>query len=224
VAAVSAAVAGVLAALVVLLVLRPRAAVPRPSIRAVVAPWSRRRQVALADRALPDALEVAARALRSGASLRGAIQEAAAIAPGLLGLELGTVVADAEHGALLAEGLDRWAAARPSPDVRLAAAALALATETGGAAARTLDGVAATLRERRAVYGEVRALATQARVSAAVLGAAPVAFAAVAGSIDPRTTGFLTGTAAGRVCLATGVALDGLGVAWMQRLTRAVAR
>lgn len=182
------------------------------------------RRRALADRAVPDALEVAAAALRAGASLRSALAEAAGVVPQPLSAELATVVAEAETGARLAEALDRWSAARASPSVRLAAAALALASETGGASARTLDGVAATLRDRLAVQREVRVLATQARVSAAVLGAAPVAFTVVAAAIDPRTAGFLLRTSAGQACLAAGLALDAIGLAWMQHLTRAFGR
>ena len=184
------------------------------------------RRRAHADQAVPDALEVAAGALRAGASLRGALAEAAAVVPPPLAGELAAVVARAESGTRLADALDDWSAARssPSPSVRLAAAALALASETGGAAARTLDGVAATLRDRHAVQREVQVLATQARVSAAVLGAAPIGFTVVAAAIDPRTAGFLLGTKAGQACLAAGLALDAIGLAWMQHLTRSVGR
>lgn len=213
------------AAVAVVLVLAPRS-LPRPSVlrRAVFARWQARRDAARADRALPDALETIAGALRSGSAPRGAIREAAASAPGLLGRELAEVVRTAEAGSRLVDALDAWARSRPHPDVILAAAALGLASETGGAAARTVDGVAATLRERRAIRADVRALTTQARVSAGVLAVAPAAFAVVAAGIDPRTAGFLTGTTAGRACLAIGLGLDAVGAAWMQHLTRAVAR
>jgi tight adherence protein B len=182
------------------------------------------RRRAQADRAVPDAVEVAAGALRAGASLRSALAEAAGVVPPPLAGELAAVVASAETGTRLADALDGWSAARPSPSVRLAAAALALASETGGASARTLDGVAATLRDRHAVQREVQVLATQARVSAAVLGAAPIGFTVVAAAIDPRTAGFLLGSNAGQACLAAGLALDALGLAWMQHLTRVVGR
>lgn len=216
---------GFAAAVAVLLVLAPRE-LPRPGrqLRSVFLGWCSRREALRADGALPDALETAASALRSGSALRGAIAQAATSAPGSLGRELATVVETAESGSRLIEGLDAWARARPSPDVLLASAALALASQTGGAAARAVDGVAATLRERRAVRAEVRALTTQARVSAGVLALAPAAFAVLAAGIDPRTAGFLIGTTAGRACLAVGIGLDLIGAAWMQQLTRSVGR
>lgn len=216
---------GVAAAVAVLLLLAPRD-LPKPweLLRSTAARWHFRREAARADRALPDALETAASALRSGSSLRGSIAEAAASVPGSLGRELDAIVEAAEAGSVLAEALENWARSRSSPDISLAAAALALASETGGAAARTIDALAATLRERRAVRADVLALSTQARASAGVLAVAPAAFAVVAAGIDPSTAGFLVGTSAGRACLVVGLGLDAIGAAWMQRLTRAVGR
>lgn len=120
----------------------------------------------------------------------------------------------------LVTALERWAVARPLPGVRLAAAALALAVEVGGGGARALDGVALTLRQRQAAAGEVRALATQARLSAVVLTLAPLAFAAVASVSDPRAAAILLRSPVGQGCLALGLSLDALGAAWMARVTR----
>ena len=83
--------------------------------------------------------------------------------------------------------------------------------------ARAVDRVAATLRERRELRAEVRALATQARASAGVLAVAPLAFAALVSTIEPGVVGFLVTTPVGLACLAVGLGLDGLGALWMAR-------
>ena len=175
------------------------------------------------ERGLPAALEAVARSLRSGASLRQAVAEAAGPTPGALGRELATVARQVERGATLVDALEGLAARRPVPGVRLAVAALCLGVETGGAQARAVDGVAATLRDRLAVAAEVRALSSQARVSAVVIGLAPVAFGGFAATTDPRTAQFMFSTPAGLMLLAVGVTLDGLGWLWMQRLARVPA-
>jgi tight adherence protein B len=180
----------------------------------------RRRDAKRVERDLPLAMEEIARGLRTGASLRQAIAEAAAVSKGAVGNDLGHVVAHVDHGAPLAIAVEWWVEHRPLPGVRLAAAALALGAETGGAQARAVDGVAATLRERLAAAAEVRAQATQARVSAAVIALAPIAFCALATATDPRTATFLFRTPAGLVLLAGGLGLDALGALWMNRLTR----
>jgi tight adherence protein B len=172
------------------------------------------------DRAVPAALEAVARSLRSGSSLLHAIDDAAREAPGLLAADLATVTAAVRLGADLPASLDAWASRRSRPGVRLAVAALALAAETGGASARPVDGVAATLRERQAVDREVVALSAQARLSALVIGVAPLAFAAFAAATDPRTSTFLFHTPLGVACLSAGLALDAVGAWWMRALTR----
>jgi tight adherence protein B len=195
---------------------------------AVLAPvavlWSLRgRRDRLIERALPDALEAIARAVRSGASLRQALQEAAGTtADSVVGGDLRAVVAAADQGEPLVHALDGWSRRRPLAGVRLTVAALALGTTTGGTHARAVDGVAATLRDRLALERELAALSSQARLSAIVIALAPIGFAALAIGSDARTADFLLRTPTGLACLAGGLALDGLAALWMARLTRSV--
>jgi len=179
------------------------------------------------EKELPAALESIARSLRSGASVRQAIGEAASSGTrrgrGRLQAELATVADQAGHGAGLVEALEGLAARRPSPGVRLAVAALCLGLDTGGAQARAVDGVAATMRERLGVEAEVRALSSQARMSAMVIGLAPLGFGAFAAATDPRTSEFLLHTPGGLVLVCVGLLLDGAGWLWMQRLCRVTA-
>ena len=142
--------------------------------------------------------------------------------PDPLGSELGSVVVDAERGGSLVESLERWGRRRQQRGARLAVAALTLVAETGGSPARTLDAVAATLRERAAIEREVRALSTQARASAAVVAVAPLVFVLLMALVDPTTLGFLVGTPAGMACLAIGLSFDVAGGLWMRHITGAV--
>ena len=180
---------------------------------------TRGRGAAKLQAALPAALEAVARSLRSGAALRAAVAEAAAVTPGSLGADLARVARAAEADGIVA-ALDGWAGARPLPGVRLAVAALCLGAETGGAQARAIDGVAMTLRQRLAVAAEARALASQARASAAVIALAPLLFCGLTSATDRRVGAFLFGSGAGAAVLAAGLLLDGVGAWWMARLTR----
>jgi tight adherence protein B len=175
------------------------------------------------EQALPVALEGVARSLRSGASLRQAIEEAGRAGAGggrALAAELSRAAAEAAQGASLVAALEAVAVRRPLAGVRLGVAALCLGAETGGAQARAVDGVAATVRERLAVAAELRALSSQARISALVIGLAPVGFGAFAATTDPRTAQFIFHTPAGLVLLVGGLILDTLGWLWMQRLAK----
>ena len=170
--------------------------------------------------ALPAALEAMARALRSGGSMRQAVVEAAVATRGPLAAELQVVALHAARGIPLVTALERLAERQSLAGVRLAVAALCLGVETGGAQARAVDGVASTLRDRLAVTAEVRALSAQARLSALIIGVAPIGFGAFAAPTDTRTARFVFHTLPGLLLLAVGLALDGLGWLWMRRLSR----
>ena len=125
-------------------------------------------------------------------------------------------------GAPLHDALDQWAAEDPDAAVALAADALAIASASGGSLVRAIDAVVDAVRERRQLHREVRALASQAQASAAVLVVMPVAFAAAVAGLDPRIRDFYLASAGGPLCLVAGAVLDGLGLWWMLRLVRRV--
>ncbi len=181
----------------------------------------RRRAAAEFEAALPSSIDHLVGQLASGSSLLQAMQGAAEQG-GPVAAELGTVVARHQRGTGVQAALDQWAHDRPGTGVGLVADALALSGSSGGSQAGALEGVGATLRERQSLMREVRALGSQARTSALVLVATPVAFATVVAVVDPRIGHLLVGTPLGWVCIATGCLLDGAGACWMARLLGAV--
>jgi Flp pilus assembly protein TadB len=62
--------------------------------------------------------------------------------------------------------------------------------------------------------------ATQARLSAWVVGGAPLGFTIVALVANPSAARFLFTTTAGWVCLGAGLSLDAAGAWWMRVLGR----
>lgn len=169
--------------------------------------------------AVPPALEQVAAALRGGASLDEALAHVAD-GRGPLAADLKIVGNRATLGTGLAASLTAWPDERPVPAVRSAAGALALAASVGGRAADAIDGLASSLRERSGAAAEARSLSAQARLSATVVGVAPVAYLAFSAVVDPESVEVLVATGTGRVCLALGLALDGLAVVCMRRIVR----
>lgn len=191
-------------------------AAPRGLRRVAARHWWHRR-----DAQLPAALDHLAADLRAGSALGPAVAALGVRTPDPLGAELRVVGATVRHGGGLADALDRWSSSpHSSPDVRLAASALGLGADAGGPVARSVDQVAATLRERREVRAEAAALATQARASAAVLAVAPLGFTILVASVEPAAVRFLTSSAVGLGCLGAGLALEVTGAAWMARILR----
>jgi tight adherence protein B len=162
-------------------------------------------------------LDAVARALQSGAGVHAALRSAVPVA-GVQARGLSAVLAAVASGRSLADALVAWQRHQPTPEVALAAAVLAFGLDTGGSLARAVDGAAATLRERLALAGEVRVLATQARASAVVVGGAPVGFTALVVMTDPRVGAVLFTTPVGWGCLTVGIALEVGCVLWMRSL------
>jgi tight adherence protein B len=178
----------------------------------------------LVDRDLVPMLDRLAAGLRSGASLPGALTEAAAAARGPLRADLDALGGRLAAGVSFPSAVAQWAAARRTPAVGTTVAALVIAHRVGGGAARAVDGVATSLRDRAVVAREVVALSTQARASAVVIVLAPLGFGVVSGAADQQTWSFLTSTPAGLACLGGGVALDLAGGLWMAWLAHRVGR
>lgn len=172
--------------------------------------------------ALPGALEHVATELRGGGTVADGVR-ALASGTGPLAADFRVVEARAALGLPLADALAAWPDGRSLAEVRAAAGGLALAADVGGPSADALDGLARSVRDRLGALAEARALATQGRLSAVVVGAAPIAYLVLSSLVDPGALAALVGTTTGRVCLALGLLLEALGVVWIRRIVRTVA-
>ena len=178
------------------------------------------RQIAVA---VPETLERVASELRSGGTVVTAINAVAA-GDGPLALDMARVDTRVRLGASLGEALGAWATERAVAGVGASAGALAMCSTVGGRSADALDGLATSLRDRLGVAAEARALSSQARMSAVVVGGAPLAYIGWSALVDPHALHVLTGTLFGRVCLGLGLGLEGLGALWMRAIVRSGSR
>lgn len=191
-----------------------------PLVRPLAARRRRHREAALTA-GLPDLLERVAGELRAGAAPLAAVAEAAngPDLPEVLAADLARVVERAEEEGFGA-ALSAWVVERPIPEVGAAAAAIEVAVEAGGPAVPALEGLATGLRDRHDVVQEIAALSAQARMSALVVGAAPIVSLGLSLLADPRVAPTLAGTTRGRTCLLAGTTLEALAALWIRRIVR----
>ncbi len=183
----------------------------------------RSRADAAYDTTLATALDAVGRSVRSGGSLPQAVSEASIGVRGPVGADLSRVATAIGRGRPFADAVRDWRDARDKPSVRLTVGALVLATQTGGPPARVIEDVASAIRSRQQVAREAHALAAQARLSALVVGVAPLGFMVITCLADPRNAHVLFGTPVGITCVLAGLGLDALGAMWMHRLSKSVA-
>ncbi|MGI9253251.1 MAG: type II secretion system F family protein, partial [Thermomicrobiales bacterium] len=123
---------------------------------------------------LAEALDLLVGALRAGHGFLQAIESTAREMDDPLRTELGRVIEQVNVGGSLTDALNELTVRVPSYDVQLLASAIAVQRQSGGNLAEILENLAHTVRERRRVKGEVKALTSGPKLSGTILGLMPV--------------------------------------------------
>ena len=122
---------------------------------------------------LPEALELIARALRSGHSLAAGFQLVEQETKEPLGPEFGRVFEEQNLGIPIEEALGSLTDRVPNLDLKFFATSVVLQRQTGGDLAEILDKIGRLIRERIQIWGQVQALTGEGRLSGVVLLALP---------------------------------------------------
>jgi len=182
---------------------------------------SRSRARAQALDQLVDAVAALTAALRAGRSLTQAIAYARDETVDPLRTHLARAIDRIETGTPLATALEEWAEIDGSDDVRLIVGVLDLHRRSGGDLPAVLEGLAETLRERRAADRELRALTAQARLSGIILGVLPIAFFCFLLLTSRREMLHAIATPLGGAALGIGLGLELLAFLWIRHLLEA---
>lgn len=136
--------------------------------------WRRSRRLKTFGVQLPEALDMLARALRSGQSLSAGFNMVSGEMPAPLGREFGRVFEEQNLGVSLEDSLESLTDRIPNLDLRFFATAVILQRQTGGDMAEILDKIGRLIRERFQIWGQIQALTGEGRLSGIVLLALPV--------------------------------------------------
>lgn len=123
---------------------------------------------------LPEALDLLARAVRSGHAITSGLEMISQEMEDPIKAEFAAVVDEVNLGLTLKEALDNLCERVPSMDMRFFAIAILLQKETGGNIAEILDNISRLLRERVQFARQVKALTAEGRYSAGVLISLPI--------------------------------------------------
>jgi len=132
------------------------------------------RRLKLLEKQFPTALDVLVRGLRAGYPITGALELVVAELPDPLSSELGLVLAEMNYGYPLRDALINLADRVQTQDINMFVVSVSIQTETGGSLADILDGLARVIRDRAAMVLKVRALASEGKMTGALLTAMPI--------------------------------------------------
>ena len=169
---------------------------------------------------LVDLVDDVARQLRGGRSVTSALVEAIADSSEQLQRVLAPVAASLMIGTPPSRAIAQLGVAFDNRDLHALATLLGAGERLGGVRPDALDGLSTMMRERSAAGADVQTQAAQARVSAGVLGCAPIVFCSLLVLGDGRSSAFLLHSPIGIACGVLGLFLDGCGAVWMSAVTR----
>jgi tight adherence protein B len=184
----------------------------------VVRRRGRRAVARLRGEQLADAVVAVAAALRGGLSLSGSLAYARDEAEPPMREDLARLVGRVDVGVPIIVALEEWADQLGSEDARLLVSVLDLHHRSGGDLPSVLDGVVATLRERREAHREIRALTAQARMSGLILGTLPIGFFGFLLLTSRDEMLEAIATPLGRTAVGLGLALELGAFVWIRRL------
>lgn len=182
--------------------------------------WCEERHASTLFRQFPDALAMIVRTARVGLPVVEALRVVARETAEPTAGEFAALVARTSIGVSLDDALREMAERNRLPEYRFFATALALQSQTGGSLAETLENLAETIRKRVAARIRGHALASEARMSAYILGSLPIITGIMLALLDPEYMRVLFADPSGRKLLWAGVALLSLGAFTMRLLIR----
>lgn len=123
---------------------------------------------------LPEALDLLARAMRSGHALTSGLGMIAEEMPPPIKLEFRATVDEINMGLSVKDAFANMCARVPSTDLRFFAISILIQRETGGNVAEILDKIGYIIRERLQFRRQVRTLTAEGRLSARILIMLPI--------------------------------------------------
>jgi tight adherence protein B len=169
---------------------------------------------------LPGVAQGLSASLGAGLSLRQALARAARDAPEPARAELRRCVAELELGGRIDDVLEALAARVPARELRIMTTAMLVQRRTGGNLALALGRLSDRLEERAQLARELRGATAQARMTAWLVAALPLAGGALTEMVAPGTLARDLGQGVGPYLLGAALVLYAAGVVLIRRVGR----
>lgn len=178
----------------------------------------KKQQLEKIEQQLPDALMLIAGGLRSGASLSTALFQLTNECLPPLKNEIAFIIKEQKVGLPLSDALLNFQKRMPINAVILITTSIRIALETGGELAETLTKAAETLRQINQSEGKIKALTSQGKMQAWVVGLMPIALIFVLCQMEPEAMDKLWSTPAGWIALTGILIFEVLGMVFIRKI------
>lgn len=134
----------------------------------------------------PDAIELLVRGLRSGLPVTETLGVVASEVPGPVGQEFKLVTERIKIGRTMEDALQETADRLNTPEFSFFVITLAIQRETGGNLAETLSNLATVLRQRAQMKLKIKAMSSESKASAYIVGSLPFLVFAMVWYMNPK--------------------------------------
>jgi tight adherence protein B len=167
---------------------------------------------------LPDAIDLMVRGVKAGVPITEAIKAASEEIPDPVGIELKRIVDGVRVGRKMNELLEEACKRLELPEFNFFAIALSIQAETGGNLAETLNNLAEVLRGRRQLKRKIKALSSEAKASAYIIGSLPFIMCLLIYLVnEPYIAGLFTDPR-GQYMIGGSLAMIGAGALVMRKM------
>jgi tight adherence protein B len=180
----------------------------------------RRRRMHQIGMQLPDALDLMARAMQAGHAFSSALRLVGTDGPQPIAQEFMTVFDEINFGITFDKAMGNLASRVASGDLRFFVVAVLIQRDSGGNLAGILTSIAALLRDRQKLFGTIRVLSAEGRISAWILTLLPFILALAITLINRDFIALLWTDPAGVRLVAISLGLMLVGIWWMWRMVR----
>lgn len=167
---------------------------------------------------LPDAMELVARALRSGHSLNSAMKVVVDELSDPISKEFNIAFEEQNLGIPIEDALKHVYLRVPNMDYKFFAMAVAIQRQSGGDLSEILDKIGKIIRDRFRIMGQVQALTGEGRISGIVLMALPVALFVCVWRMNPDYVMLLFTDELGRQMVGVAVVLQIVGAYTIKKI------
>ena len=180
----------------------------------------KRKRLTRIEEQLPDALDLMSRALRAGHALPSAIKMVGDEMTDPIASEFSIMFDEVNYGIPIGDALRNLSVRVPSTDVGYFVVAVQIQRETGGNLTEILGNIAAIVRERLKLFGQIRTFSAEGRLSAWILTLLPFCLAAVINILNPGFMKVLWTDPLGPRILGLMAVLIVIGIFWMRKIIR----
>ncbi len=166
----------------------------------------------------PDAVDVIVRGVKAGLPLLDCIKMIALEAPEPLKSEFRVILETQAIGMPLGEACGKLYERTPLPEANFFGIVVAIQQKAGGNLSEALGNLSRVLRDRKKMKAKIQAMSQEAKASAGIIGALPVAVMTLVYLTSPQYISLLFTTSIGNMMLAASAVWMATGVLVMKKM------